>query len=219
MRTDIQLHMFTNATASAPGTALIQTTYQSFTNTFGHNIAVTVWCDPNPNTDQAPSYMANLRELFPLVHETRSLSDGFVRAIESSTAPYLFMLEHDWRFLPTIQHGLTDIMAAMEAQDLLHLRFNKRANIAKKSDRALQAVDYPRMPYCTTGFLSNNPHIIHRERYIKRALQWITVREKTFGIEKDLSQGHLTGAIYGSAGHPATIEHLDGKTYQIHTRP
>lgn len=219
MRTDIQLHMFTNATASAPGTQLIERTFRSFTDTFGRDIAVTVWCDPNPNTDQGQHYIANLRELFPRVHETRSLSDGFVRAIESSTAPFLFMLEHDWQFLPTIRHGLTEIMAAMEAQDLLHLRFNKRANVAKKSDRALQPVDHPAMPYCTTGFLSNNPHIIHRERYIKRALQWITVREKTFGIEKDLSQGRLTGAIYGPAGYPATIEHLDGKTYQIHTAP
>ena len=217
MRTDIQLHIFTNAIAAAPDTQLIQHTWQSFVHIFGADVPVEVWCDPNPNTDRAPDYLARLRDIFPRVNETSSLSDGFVRAVTTSTAPYLFMLEHDWRFLPTIQHGLTDIMVAMEAQDLLHLRFNKRANVAKKSDRALQAVTYDPMPYCTTGFLSNNPHIIHRERYITRALPWITVREKTFGIEKDLSQGRLTGAIYGPADYPATVEHLDGKTYQIHT--
>lgn len=219
MRNDIQLHLFTNATASAPDTRLIQRTYGSFCETFGKDVAVTVWCDSHPCLDQAPAYLENLRNLFDQVNETQSLSDGFVRAVNSSSAPYLFMLEHDWQFLPTIQHGLTEIIAAMEAQDLLHLRFNKRANVAKKSDRALQSVDYPAMPYCTTGFLSNNPHIIHRERYTQRALPWITVREKTYGIEKDLSQGRLQGAIYGPAGHPATVEHLDGKTYEIHIKP
>lgn len=217
MRNDLALNIFTNATVGAPDTHLIERTYRSFCETFGSDVPVTIWCDPHPNTDQGPQYLSRLRALFPQVNETQSLSDGFVRAVKGSTAPYLFMLEHDWQFLPTIRHGLSEIMAAMEAQDLLHLRFNKRANVAKKSDRALQPIDYPAMPYCTTGFLSNNPHIIHRERYIKRALQWITVREKTYGIEKDLSQGHLQGAIYGPAGYPATVEHLDGKAYKIHT--
>lgn len=217
MRNDISLHVFTNATTSAPDTQLIERTYRSFCETFGNDIAVTVWCDPKPNTEQGAAYITKLNGLFDRVNETQSLSDGFVRAVNTATTAYLFMLEHDWQFLPTIRHGLTEIMAAMEAQDLLHLRFNKRANVAKKSDRALQPVDYPAMPYCTTGFLSNNPHIIHCERYIKRALQWITVREKTYGIEKDLSQGHLQGAIYGPAGYPATVEHLDGKAYKIHT--
>jgi hypothetical protein len=101
----------------------------------------------------------------------------------------------------------------MIQQDILHLRFNKRANVAKKSDRALQQIDCEIMPYCTTGFLSNNPHIIARDRYIAQALPLITVREKTFGIEKDLSQGQLKGAIYGPQGHPATIMHLDGKSF------
>jgi hypothetical protein len=219
MRNDISLHIFTNATASAPDTQLIERTYQSFCETFGHDVPVTVWCDLHPNITQGPAYLHNLRRLFDAVHETQSLSDGFVRAVKVSTAPYLFMLEHDWQFLSTITHSLTDIITAMEQHDLLHLRFNKRANVAKKSDRALQPVDHPPMPYCTTGFLSNNPHIIHRERYIQRALPWITVREKTYGIEKDLSQGRLQGAIYGPADHPATVEHLDGKTYEIHTRP
>lgn len=217
MRNDVSVHIFTNATASAPDTQLIQRTYSSFCQTFGADVAVTVWCDPHPNTDQGTAYLANLRGLFHEVNQTHSLSDGFVQAVTTGTTPYLFMLEHDWQFLPTVRHSLTEIMAAMDAQDLLHLRFNKRANVAKKSDRALQAVEYPSMPYCTTGFLSNNPHIIHRDRYRQRALQWITIREKTFGIEKDLSQGHLTGAIYGPAGYPATVEHLDGKAYKIHT--
>ena len=213
MRNDIHLHIFTNATHTAPDTQLIQRTYASFSDTFGRDLDVTVWCDPHPNLEQGSAYINVLRGMFPMVHETRSLSDGYVRAVKSSHTPYLFMLEHDWQFIPNIYHGLSEILSAMEHQDLLHMRFNKRANIAKKSDRDLKAVDYPTMPYCTTGFLSNNPHVIHRERYIKRALPFITIREKTFGIEKDLSQGRLQGAIYGPADHPATIQHLDGKTF------
>lgn len=214
MRNDLQLHVFTNATASAPDTQLIQRTYQSFCDTFGHDISVTVWCDPHPNLDQSQDYITRLRGLFDSVNETRSLSDGYVRAVESSTSPYLFMLEHDWQFLPTVTHSLTDIVAMMKDQGLLHLRFNKRANVAKKSDRALQSRSHATVPYCTTGFLSNNPHIIDLARYRRDALPLINVREKTYGIEKDLSQGRLQGAIYGPADYPATVAHLDGKTFR-----
>jgi hypothetical protein len=213
MRNDIQLHIFTNATVSAPSTQLIQRTYNSFCETFGSDLEVSVWCDPSPNVSQGLTYLNNLRAIFEQVNETQSLSDGFVKAVKSSTAPYLFMLEHDWQFLPNINHSLSDIMAVMREQELIHFRFNKRSNVAKRRDLALQAVDYPIMPYCTTRYLSNNPHIIDLAKYKEQVLPLINVREKSFGIEDDVSVAQLVGAIYGPANYPATVAHLNGKTF------
>ena len=217
MALSLDLHIFTNSTPSSPSTQMIMETYQSFCDRFGFAAAPTVWCDRNPNVDQAEQYLSNLRQQFDRVVESRSLSDGYSRAVQSSTADWLFMLEHDWEFLPTITHDIATIVDVMREQNLLHLRFNKRSNMAKKSDRNLQAIAHARMPYCTTGFLSNNPHVINRARYLTEALPFINVREKTFGIEKDLSAAGLKGAIYGPADYPATITHKDGKTFQAKT--
>lgn len=210
----LDLHIFTNSTVSAPSTQMIEETYQSFCRRFQIDISPTIWCDCHPNLPQAGQYLINLRQKFPRVIETQSLSDGYTQAVRTSQASWLFMLEHDWEFLPTITHDLETIVEVMQEERILHMRFNKRSNVAKKSDRALQGIDHQRMPYCTTGFLSNNPHIINRGRYVIEALPLIHVREKSFGIEKDLSAGGLIGAIYGPADYPATILHKDGKNFQ-----
>lgn len=215
MSGSLDLHIFTNATASAPATRMIEETYASFRHKFAVDLPVTVWCDTHPFVDSAPAYLANLSTIFPCVVPTQSLSDGYVQAVRNSQADYMFMLEHDWEFLPTITHPLSDIVNMMRDQGLLHLRFNKRSNVAKKSDRDLQPVAHAVVPYCTTGFLSNNPHVIDRRQYVQRALPFITVREKSFGIEKDVSLAKLTGAIYGGLDHPAAVRHTDGKNYSI----
>lgn len=218
MRNDIQLHIFTNATVSAPDTTLIQQTYGSFVAKFGADIETQVWCDRHPNVLAANQYLNNLRLCFDKVHETTGLSDGYTRAVRESKAEYLFMLEHDWLLLDTITHELIEIIQVMKEHRLLHLRFNKRRNAGRKCDVGLLEVEHKSMPYCTTNFLSNNPHIIDRQQYLDRAIQFITIREKSFGIEKNLTRGGFQGAIYGPINHPATVEHLDGKTFQIHTR-
>lgn len=213
MRNDIQLHIFTNATVSAPDTNLIHQTYQSFVTKFGSDLETQVWCDPRPNISAASQYVDNLRSYFDQVHETTGLSDGYTQAVRGSRAEYLFMLEHDWLMLDTISHGLSEIIQVMKERGLLHLRFNKRVNAGRKCDVGLVEVEHDSMPYCVTNFLSNNPHIIDRQQYLDRAIQFITVREKSFGIEKDLTRGGFQGAIYGPINHPATICHLDGKHF------
>lgn len=210
----VDLHIFTNATVAAPSTDLINKTYGSFVDAFGSDLDVTVWCDPNPNIEKSQDYIDNLECVFKKINLTRSLSDGYVRAVQASTKPYLFMLEHDWLFLPTITHDLQTIIDVMRSDRIMHLRFNKRANRVWKSDKSLQEVQNTQMKYCVTNFLSNNPHLIDREIYAACALPMIKLREKSFGIEKELSSSDLTGCIYGPLEHPATIEHLDGKNFR-----
>lgn len=214
MLSTVELHLFTNSTISAPSTQMIERTYASFIKQFGAVGKVSVWCDTHPNIEQSQAYIENLKKIFAQTHQTQSLSDGYVQAIQQSNSEFLFMLEHDWEFIDGITHKLNTILDVMREQKILHMRFNKRANIAKKSDRDLQQISHAVMPYCTTKFLSNNPHIINREDYIQRALPLIHVREKSFGIEKDLSVADLLGAIYGPKDHPATVCHIDGKTFR-----
>lgn len=214
MMQTIDLHIFTNATVAAPSTDLINKTYGSFVDAFGSDLDVTVWCDPNPNIEKSKDYIDNLSRVFKKINLTRSLSDGYVRAVQASTKPYLFMLEHDWLFLPTIMHDLQTIIDVMRSDRIMHLRFNKRVNRVWKSDKSLREVQNTQMKYCVTNFLSNNPHLIDRELYAARALPMIKLREKSFGIEKELSSSDLTGCIYGPLEYPATIEHLDGKNFR-----
>lgn len=208
MTHSIELHMFTNSTVNAPSVWHITTTLDSFRSTFQqYSIVPTIWCDPNPNIQNSHQYITNLRNTFDHVNITTSLSHGYIQAVNSSTSDFLFMLEHDWRFtIPEI--NLSKIIDEMIKYDLCHLRFNKRANIQTQGDTSLTDVDGK---LCLTNFVSNNPHIINRELYIKVALPYITVKSGSRGIEEQLRNKNIRAALYGPLKFPCTIAHLDGR--------
>ena len=211
---NIELNVFTNSTISSPSTEMIENTVLSFNNTFGNNITTKIWCDPSPYLDNADFYVKNLKKIFPLVYLTESLSDGYVRAVKESDSDFIFMLEHDWEFLPTINHSLADIISLIYIEEITHFRFNKRANISRKFDLDLREVKHPELSYCLTNGVRNNTHIIDRRKYIDEALCFVEIRKKSEGIEKQLSNQGIRAAIYGGKNYPATILHKDGKRYK-----
>jgi len=207
----IELNIFTNATVDAPSTDIIERTYHSFLSTFGPVSKVTVWLDSKPNIENAKEYKKNLEEIFDNVNETYSLSDGYIRSIRASNSEFMFMLEHDWEFLQ-IDHTLDEICKQMNEHALTHLRFNKRDNIPSVGDsEGLMQVDGFLFPFCLTSWTSNNPHIIHRNRYLSSAFKHIRIDKGSKGIEEKLRNKHIHSAIYGPIGHPATIFHLNGR--------
>jgi len=213
---NLELHVFTNSIISAPDTTIISKTYQSFQDIFGKNITPTVWCDPNPNIAQAHQYILNLKEIFPTVRLSQSLSDGYIKAINKSRAEYLFMLEHDWEFLPSITHTLEEILTYMEKYDLWHLRFNKRKTAVEKTDKWLLEQGEENFKFCLTPSVSNNPHILHKQKYQEKALPLIKKSNGSKGIEHNLLNIEgMSAAIYGGIEYPMTIRHLDGKRKHV----
>ena len=212
----IALNIFTNSTLSAPRTDIIERTYQSFIDTFGADYPVTVYCDPHPNYKQGKYYLEALEKLFPVVHKTDSLSDGYIKAVRNTDAEFCVMLEHDWQFnKPLIKHSLEEITAVMSAHGLYHLRFNKRANIIQGWDIGLIEKYYllngKVFQYCETSCLSNNPHLINVKTYREKCLPLLQVKPGSKGIEENLTHCGLTGAIYGGLNYPATVKHQDGR--------
>lgn len=214
------LNIFTNAHETAPAVSMVQKTYKSFCDTFGH-VKPIIWVDPHPNVKHARKYIQNLRNQFSDVRETKSLSDGYVRSIRECETDYLFQLEGDWVFnRENITHGLDEIFAQMADMQIYHFRFNKRENKIAVWDKRMDAVESP-VYYCESNNLSNNPHIIDRNLYIKNGLiSHIKILPGSKGIEELLNaHGGLYSAVYGPAGHPATITHLDGQGRQTARRP
>jgi len=209
----ISLNIFTNSTLSAPKTDIIRRTYDSFCETFGNEYPVTVYCDPHPNYKQGKYYIEALQKIFPFVHKTESLSDGYVKAVNSPyNDDYMFMLEHDWEFNKTlIKHSLEEIIAVMSAHGIYHLRFNKRQNIVHGWDIGLEERSVGSFKYCRTSCLSNNPHIIHVGRYREKCLPRIQIKPGSKGIEENLTHVGLMGAIYGGRDYPSTCRHIDGR--------
>ena len=203
----ISLHIFTNSTVNAPSTKHIDETYQSFLDVFGE-IHVTVWCDPNPNVEKSQKYIKNLK--FGTINVTKSLSDGYIRAIKENNDEFMFMLEHDWTFLE-ITNSLDDLCKQMNEGKLTHLRFNKRRNDPVKCDTWIKQKDGSFFSYCLTPCVSNNPHIIHRQRYIDTALPHIRLKSGSKGIENQLYNKGVNSAIYGPIGLPKTVHHLHGR--------
>lgn len=208
----ISLNLFTNSTLSAPKTDIIRRTYDSFCETFGREYPVTVYCDSHPNFKMFKFYFEELQKLFPKVYKTSSLSDGYIKSINNSDAEFLFQLEGDWIFNKhLIRHSLEHICKTMASHGLYHIRFNKRQNIVSGWDIGLKEIIAPGLIYCETSVLSNNPHIIHRETYIKKCLPLIQIKPGSKGIEENLTHVGLTGGIYGGLNYPACVKHIDGR--------
>jgi len=216
----IDLCIFTNCIKSAPSTVMVEKTYNSFFNAFGPVDNVTIYMDYHgPRQKMKTKYRQNLLLKFGNVVQTTSLSDGYIQAVKNSDAHFIFMLEGDWIFKKeNIKHNLFLICDIMKYKNLVHLRFNKRENQPEKWDKTLKEIklenyiDGDLFYWCETPVLSNNPHIINRELYIKKCLPYIKVVPGSKGIEENLTaRPELTGGIYGSLGHPACIEHLDGR--------
>jgi len=219
---EIELHIFTNSTVNAPDTWHIENTYKSFKDTWKRDMPVKVWCDRNPNRDKCEEYIENLKKLFPQVDaDVNGLSHGYHRAAFESQAEYLFMVEHDWEFYADrIMHNLDQILDGMRKDNILHLRFNRKLHGNQPDGHASLGQDMDWIdhegsvfPYSTVKLVSNNPHIIHRERWIKECTPHTHYVGFTssYGLEEYLTASPIRGAIYGPRGHPPTILHTDGK--------
>jgi hypothetical protein len=209
---NISLNIFTNSTKSAPSTATIMATYGSFLETFG-DYPVSVYIDSHPNVDASVEYACRLMQIFRNVYSVDSLSHGYTRAIRESDADYLFMLEHDWTFnRRLVKHGLQEICDIMRSEGLYHFRFNKRSNSVAVWDKRMDERSARGLIWCESNNLSNNPHIIDRRKYVEDLIQYITIMPGSKGIEEQLNAvGGLISCVYGAAGYPATIAHLDGR--------
>lgn len=222
---NLELHMFSNSTVNAPDIQLLIDTYKSFSQVFNVNLVPTIWIDSNPNITAADEFIENVTNRFvdSTIHRTESLADGYIKSIKGSTSDYMFMLEHDWVFCNNIKHSLDEIIQLMEIDNIIHFRFNKRANEKRGHDKCLlektSLVNGKQTSYCVTKLLSNNPHIINRKLYLDTAFQYISNDTGTRGIEHNLifnnrSDINIWGAIYGNKGYKQTIRHLDGREKQ-----
>lgn len=210
----IQLNIFTNSTKqNSPSTYHITKTYESFKDTFGDDIPTKVWVDPHPNKKSSEEYIKKLREIFNDVNITNSLSDGYIKAIKSSDFDFLFMLEHDWIFTKKIKTDIYTILKQMETSSIIHFGFCKSKLVEdNKYHKYMKEVKGELFDYCVSPFLSNNPHIINRKLYFEKALPYLKLSKRYYGIEQELQKiEHLESALYGYYGYEPTVEHINGR--------
>jgi glycosyltransferase involved in cell wall biosynthesis len=203
----------TNCTQSAPATAFVRATYQSFCDVFGVFPPV-VWCDPKPKEEAFHQYRENLlRAGFKKIHKTNGLADGFQMILETSKADYCFILEHDWAFTAAhIHHSLEEIMRLMYKENIYYFRFNKNRTHICGWDTWLKEKSRDDFYYCLSPCWSGNPHIIDRKKCLELGLLEKIKRPSDKTMEKKLTMDvDLMGAIYGPENHPATVIHLDAR--------
>lgn len=231
MTKPLTLCIYTNCTDFNSGdSSLLANTVNSFDSVFSINDYIEeifVFLDPNPNTSNLRIYQNSIFEFFnsrrfPTVKfiVTDSLSRGYLNSLNFAKTKYLFQLEHDWEFIQVnIRHNLEDIVKMMYFNNLKYLRFNKRDNIVAGLDFLMEELPVHDSPIkvCKTNNISNNPHIIDRERYISDGIhKMIKLSKLSFGIEEELTKKlAFTGVVYGPKFHPATIRHTDGKIRHI----
>ena len=66
--------------------------------------------------------------------------------------------------------------------------------------------------YTIVNNISNNPHIINRDKYIDEEYYKLQKLQKgSNGIEENLQNKLKKGVLYGKLDYPPTIIHLDGR--------
>lgn len=218
---DISLCIYTNCTVhNSSNINLIKRTFESINNTFDINNfkEKIIFVDKNPNVTNFILYHNMLKEFFVKygfkIIETNSLSEGFLYSIKNISSKFVFQLEHDWIFLKNnIKHSLGDMLINMDKENIEYLRFNKRHNIIAGWDTSLQEViNSNGFEYTIVNNISNNPHIINREKYIdEEYYKFIKLQKGSNGIEENLQNKLKKGVLYGKLHYPPTIMHLDGR--------
>jgi hypothetical protein len=214
------LNVFTNLSDPDIANIPIERTLDSFEEAFSfRNVhAVNFYLHPFPFPQKRAEYTAYLNKLrtrFPrsAVHVTRGLAHGYAKSVVLSETAYCFQIEHDWLFhKENIQHSDLEILEAMRARGIHHLRLNKRANINASSDSGLEEERAGNLVVCRTPSCSNNPHFLDVGAYREKYLHLIDVGGKGAEGVGDLLSGVPYCCIYGPLDHPATISHNDGRT-------
>lgn len=207
----MELHIFTNCTDVIRETNYVVESYNSFCDSFG-KIVPTIWLDTNPNTAESEWYKNFLQKSFPdsQINVTSSLSDGYIQMIDNTDSDFIFVLEHDWKFLKeNIKHSLSMCCDLMVENSISHLRFQRlhNASLMNGVDGIETVANDPMFQSVKMAY--NNPHIVHVPEYRKTARKYISVEPGSVGIEDRLS--HRADCKFAVYGPLPMIEHLDGR--------
>ena len=90
--------------------------------------------------------------------------------------------------------------------NIYHLRFNKRANIRAGWDTIFNPAEIDGFKCCISNNMSNNPHIIDRNRYITEIIDDIKLKQGSKGIEEELNaRKKYFSCLYGPENYPVII--------------
>lgn len=216
----INLNVFSNVAANDPRHCLAPETILSFLDCFADaepdaHLVIRIFIDPKPHREYYDDWLnAIAQRLSGIRYETirtNGLNDGYWKSVRMSEGDYAVQLEHDWMFIKRrIQHGLGEIVDEMRSRRINYLRFNKRRNVQFGIDYFLEEDDAGKIPTCRISGRSNNPHIID-VAYYRSLLENL----KSIGLEGDICRYAGGGHLYGCAGWPRTVQHLDGRRVRL----
>ena len=182
---DVTIAYMTNYTLDIPNIDKQKKTIESFYNIFkiNENLPTFIFCDEKPLSKiegeielfnkskyfdyKIPGeiYENNLKDINLLKHasfiKTKSLCDGYKKAIELCETKYLFFLEHDWIFLSNITHSLKELVEIMNKNnEVNNILFNKLSNNPLSYQLFYNNNKNYEIPLLLTNRQSNNPNLL-----------------------------------------------------------
>lgn len=226
-----------NADLAAPGTGLIQSTWDSLETVMQPKGArVTVMFDRRPG-ELDLAYQAALQAFCAqigaelVVSDQNGLRRQWLAAARRATADLVFFVEHDWRFRPNCP-TLDKVQAIFgRSPDMSYLRFNKHRNDKIRGHPVPFAGERPELgPVCRIPEFLNQPHLIRRSvlndlvvRLIENDEARDDFNDRAGGVEETVNAAltrsekafglpftlRLFGAfLWGNLGAPKQILHL-----------
>lgn len=218
-RTKITLNVFSNCSEVEVTKVPVRETVKHFYDCFGTEfIARTNFFVHDFPFKRSYKKLCNIIESFQKpygnyeIHFVYGLAFAYKKSVVLAKTEYAFQLEHDWNFSKDlIKHKIPELTAAMKAQGMEHLRFNKDRNAVGPCDLALDEVEVDGARFCRTPMRSNNPHLIRIPTYMQKYIHLIDPsRGGSKGVEENLWLSP-NSYIYGPLNYPPTIEHNDGR--------
>jgi hypothetical protein len=163
---------------------------------------VLVYNYPENRSQDSRQYADNLKMLCDelgirlISKKNTGLRDALLLALDEVSSPYIFFIEHDWKFLSDI-----DIESVLEVFEKItrvnYIRFNKRKNSPNQGwDTIVEEDKSMPIPLCKVSSFSNNPHVARKDVY-KRWVQQSkpNLRHIYRGLTRDLN-GYGIGILY-----------------------
>ena len=181
---DLTIAFMTNFTLDIPNIKKQENTINSFYNIFKVNqkLKTFVFYDEKPlskidtkielyNNEKyadykipGEKYLNNLKEIEYLRDsefiKTKSLCDGYIKAMNMCDTNYLFFLEHDWIFNNNIKNSMQELITLMDKNiEVNCILFNKLKNTPTSFQQFYKSKQF-QIPLLLTNRQSNNPNLI-----------------------------------------------------------